>query len=100
MGGFQAESVAIATDAQFTYNSTSQFSYPGLASNPYVFTAGDFNFPHRRTDNTWDGTTTVFFDGHAEFKKRELLNIGASYPWNAKWLQWAGRGGVSNPNFW
>jgi prepilin-type N-terminal cleavage/methylation domain-containing protein len=100
MGGFQAESIAIATDAQITYNATAQFSYPGLASNPYGLSATDFAFPHRRSDNSWDGTTTVFFDGHVEFKTRELLNIGTSYPWNGEWLQWVGRGGYANPHFW
>jgi len=99
LGGFQPEVVAIATDAQVTYNA-SGFTYPGLASNPYVYVSDDFNFPHRRRDNTWDGTSTLFFDGHVEYKTRELLNIGTSYPWNGQWLQWAGRGGVANPVFW
>jgi prepilin-type N-terminal cleavage/methylation domain-containing protein len=109
LGGFDPEQIAIATDSQRFYNAgaaDSSFTYPGFTGTPsWIPVSGtDFSFPHRRGDGSWDGTTTVFFDGHAEYKKREQLKIGNSYPWNAPWIEWAGwwptTSGAAQPEFW
>jgi hypothetical protein len=95
--------IALATDAQDANAwPVAGFSWPGLAT----WSAGgawlDNAYPHRRRDGSWDGTTTVFLDGHAEWKSREQLGVTADARLNARWFMWYGRGSgdYEDPVWW
>ena len=96
------DKIAVATDAQRAYYSAGVgFSYPGYTTTPWGQSVGDYVYPHRRQDNSWDGTTTSFFDGHAGYVKRENLGTLSGPPSStAKYWISQGGAGVQMPMWW
>ena len=98
---FDPSEIGMTTDSQQSY---SEFSggvatFPGLStyedSSSYVG-----NFPHRDADDNWLGTTTAFFDGHAEFGKREEIVDESDLRGSAEYLMFNTRGTYEVPMWW
>ncbi len=102
----EANRVAIAVDAQR--------SYPGWPNSGVAFpghnwtTKDGSRFAHRRRGE-WHGTNAVFFDGHAQWRRKEdIVDLSAPNA-GARYLQWDNRHadpvplatlGNENPHWW
>jgi prepilin-type N-terminal cleavage/methylation domain-containing protein len=91
--------LALATDAQRSYGSTG-FGYPGYQWN-YDW-QDPFLYPHRDQSGAWKGATSVFFDGHVEYRSVSDMGVTTDARDNARWFQWYGRGygSFETPYWW
>ena len=92
----------MTTDSQQSYSGISggAVTYPGL---PTYSDAASYpgNFPHRDADNAWLGTTSAFYDGHAEFSlKSEIVEDESDPIASAKYIMFEGRGSYETPAWW
>ena len=91
--------LGMTTDSQQSYNGSGQLSIPGMANWTESY-AG--NFPHRDKNNAWLGTTTAFYDGHAEFGLKDEIVDESDLMGSAKYIMWDSRtdGGPETPAWW
>ncbi|MEO0477021.1 MAG: prepilin-type N-terminal cleavage/methylation domain-containing protein [Planctomycetota bacterium] len=91
--------IGMTTDSQQSYNSQSgAISFPGLANWDGNYGGG--NFPHRGAEDEWLGTTTSFYDGHAEFGLKDEIVDENDLKGSAKYIMFDGRGSYETPAWW
>ncbi|MEM6257733.1 MAG: prepilin-type N-terminal cleavage/methylation domain-containing protein [Planctomycetota bacterium] len=90
--------IGMTTDSQQSYNEDGELSYPGLANWSESYKG---NFPHRDNNNGWYGTSTAFYDGHAEFGLRGDIVEDESDPIaSAEYIMFDTRPSNQTPAWW
>lgn len=90
--------IALGTDAQRATNPLAGYgvAYPGYNG----WTGPSYLFPHRKW-LVWEGTNTVFFDGHAEWRHRTLIFKPDQPPYfGARYILWQNQGFDEEPYWW
>ena len=90
--------IGMTTDSQQSYNGSGQLSIPGMANWTESYKG---NFPHRDKVNVWLGTTTAFYDGHAESGKKNEIVDDNDLMGSARYIMFDGRtNGPETPAWW
>ncbi|MEO0475427.1 MAG: prepilin-type N-terminal cleavage/methylation domain-containing protein [Planctomycetota bacterium] len=90
--------LGMTTDSQQSYNSSGQLSIPGMANWAESYSG---NFPHRNESDAWLGTSTSFYDGHAEFSRKDEIVDESDLIGSAKYIMFEGRtNGPETPAWW
>ncbi|MEM6259856.1 MAG: prepilin-type N-terminal cleavage/methylation domain-containing protein [Planctomycetota bacterium] len=92
-----ASELGMTTDSQQSYDSNGDIWLPGMPGTPNTY-AG--NFPHRDAQNRWEGGTTSFYDGHAEFGRADEIVDMNDLKGSAKYIMFDGRGRNETPAWW
>ncbi|MEM6260446.1 MAG: prepilin-type N-terminal cleavage/methylation domain-containing protein [Planctomycetota bacterium] len=98
---FNASELGMTTDSQQSYSDSSGgvATFPGLPTyDDSTSYAG--NFPHRDANDSWLGTTTAFYDGHAEFGRRSDIVDEDDLRGSAEYFQFNTRGSYEVPMWW
>ena len=89
--------LGMTTDSQQSYSSSGAITFPGMANYDNGYPG---NFPHRDKDNAWLGTTTSFYDGHAEFGLKDEIVDESDLKGSARYIMFDGRGSYETPAWW
>lgn len=92
-----ASEIGMTTDSQQSYSTSGAITIPGMANFDNGYPG---NFPHRDADNAWLGTTTSFYDGHAEFGLKNEIVDESDLKGSAKYIMFDGRGSYETPAWW